>query len=151
MTTSATRSAQVPLNIYTWDDSPGAVKAFAFFPDGRRVVTAGHDDASTRVWDLETGEEDGERLVEWHTAPTLSVAICKYGREIVTGGSDGKVFVWNAETRTVSKTLPHGGPPGVQILCVTFNATNSPMLVAASGSDGVVSIWKLGPDEYSKC
>lgn len=123
------------------------MSALTIFPDGRHVVTAGHDDSSTRVWDLQTGNEDGERLEGCHIEPTLSVAVSSNGKEIVTGGSDGKVVVWNAETRTTSKIL-HAGPPGTKILCVTFNTT-SPMLVASGGSDGVVRFWKLGPDEYS--
>src|SRR6266567_1721862 len=116
MTTFETKSAQIPLNIYTWGDGGGGVKAFAFFPDGKRVVTAGHDDNSTRVWDLQNGDEDGERLLGPHSAPTLSVAVSKHGKEIVTGGEDGTVVLWDAETRTVSKIL-HAGPPGMRILC----------------------------------
>ncbi|KIM38548.1 hypothetical protein M413DRAFT_447774 [Hebeloma cylindrosporum] len=147
MSNFSARSAQVPIRVYAWGASGGAVKALTFFPDGKRVVTAGHDDDSTRIWDLQTGSEDGERLLGCHTAPTLSVAVSTNGKEIVTGGSDGQTVVWNAETRTRSKIL-HAGPPDTKTLCVAFNTT-SPMLVASSGSDGVVRFWKLGPDEYS--
>ena len=127
------------------------MNALAFFPDGNHVVTAGHDDYSTRVWALDTGNEDGEHLSGYHTGPTLCVAISNNGGEIVTGGSDGKVVLWNAETRTMSKTLyAAAGSPRSEskILCVAFNNT-SPTLVASSGSDGVVRFWKLGADEYS--
>ncbi|CAA7264898.1 unnamed protein product [Cyclocybe aegerita] len=142
-----TKTVQVPLHIYTWGGRTEVVKAFAFFPDGNRVVTAGHDDTSTRVWDLGNGQEDGGRLLGGHSAPTLSVAISK--RSEITGGLDGKVLLWNTETRAVSRIL-HPGLPGIQILCVAFGPTTSPQLVASSGSDGVIRVWKLGPDEYSE-
>jgi hypothetical protein len=46
----------------------GRVRHAVFSPDGRRVVTAGYDDGTARVWDLPTDSRpavDLRRLAQW--------------------------------------------------------------------------------------
>ncbi|KAH9487474.1 Autophagy-related protein 16 [Psilocybe cubensis] len=149
MLSTSPKSPLQPTRYYPWKDWRGSIKEIAFFPDGKRIVTAGHDDNSTRVWDLESGEEDGEPFVG-HSHITLAVAVSKTGNDVVTGGSDNKVLLWKESDRRTHKVLfagPFSGSSG--ILSVAFSSTAYPMLVASSGTDGVTNIWEVKTDAYS--
>ncbi|MFJ2154193.1 WD40 repeat domain-containing protein [Streptomyces microflavus] len=70
-------------------------------------------------------------------ASVFAVAFSPDGELLATGGSRGKVQLWNAVTR-----LPVGGPfPGHQgrIYCVAFSHDGS--LIATGGTDKTVRLW----------
>ncbi|PPQ82968.1 hypothetical protein CVT25_005337 [Psilocybe cyanescens] len=150
MLSTSPKSPLQPTNFPPWKDWHGPIRAIAFFPDGKRIVTAGHRDNTTRVWDLESGEEDGEPFLG-HDHISLAVAVSKSGSEVVTGGADNKVFLWKENDRINPKVL-FAGPTtqGLGIFSVAFSSTTYPMLVASCGSDGVVNIWEVKPDAYSE-
>ncbi|KAF8957628.1 WD40-repeat-containing domain protein [Flammula alnicola] len=137
-------SVQQPRRTYPSITAHGPIRTVAFFPDGKRIVTGGHSDSSTRIWNLDTGEEDGESL-RGHTFPTLSVAVSKSGSDVLTGGADNKVFLWDVNNRQAGRLL-FSGPIDSQICSVAFNSTTSPTLVASSGSNGIINIWRVKPD-----
>src|SRR5581483_4105205 len=63
----------------------GLVKAMAFSPDGKTVVT-GCPDKSARLWEVETGKPLG---LPWqHRGPVYAVAFSPDGKAVLTG-SDG--------------------------------------------------------------
>ncbi len=78
------------------------VKACAYSPDGRRIIS-GSQDATLKVWDAETGAE-----LATLTGHKGSVNACAYspdGRRIVSGSLDKTLKLWDAETGEELATL----------------------------------------------
>jgi WD40 repeat protein len=71
------------------------VRAAAFSPDGKLIVTGG-DDQTARMWDAQTGKET--RQFVGHTAQVSHVAISPDGQFVLTGSADASARVWNAKT-----------------------------------------------------
>src|SRR5262249_41245318 len=59
----------------------GAVRAIAFSPDGKRVVTAS-DDNTARLWDVDSATEAA--VLKGHTDRVWSAAISPDGKRVVT-------------------------------------------------------------------
>jgi WD40 repeat protein len=67
------------------------VHAARFTPDGRHVVSGGHDD-TVRLWDLETGRA---RLFEGHTDHVFRVLASHSGEWIASSSDDRMVRLWS--------------------------------------------------------
>src|SRR5450759_610880 len=80
----------VPQSAWSPDDPfaghPGPVLAVAVTPDGRQIVTGGHD-GTARLGHRTSGQL--QTPLTGHTGPALAVAVTPDGRQIVTGGEDG--------------------------------------------------------------
>ena len=107
------------------------VTAAAFSPDGRRVITASHDNTA-RVWDAATGQPVGAVLQ--HQSGVNAAAFSLDGRRIITASLDGTARVWDAATRQpVGAPLLHRGPvdtaafssDGRRIVTVSENAVRA--------------------------
>src|SRR5262249_5498256 len=70
---------------------PRPVRALAFAPDGKRLLSGGADGAA-RLWDV-AGQE---LRVLTHGGPVTAVAFSPAGDRAVTGGEDRSVVVWDA-------------------------------------------------------
>ncbi|KAL4805012.1 WD40-repeat-containing domain protein [Aspergillus unguis] len=81
---------------YTMLAHPSAIASISLSPDGRELVSAGHD-ASLRFWDLEkrscTQELTSHRLMRGEGV--CSVVWSRDGRWVVGGGGDGVVKVFS--------------------------------------------------------
>jgi WD40 repeat protein len=71
----------------------GAVRAVAYAPDGRTLVSGG-DDHTVRLWDLDTVRE--RTTLHGHTDGVLCVAHAADGRTLASGGFDRSVRLWSA-------------------------------------------------------
>jgi WD40 repeat protein len=87
----------LPRTVYLWRHAQ-AVTSLAVSPDGRRAVT-GSEDATARVWDLESGAAVGPPLRS--DAPVMAVAFSPDGKRVATAGGafavSGEVRVWDAD------------------------------------------------------
>ena len=66
-----------------------------FSPDGRRILTGGHDNTA-RLWDAATGRE--LLTLRGHTEPVRSVAFSPDGQHLLTGSTDKTARVWRRQT-----------------------------------------------------
>jgi eukaryotic-like serine/threonine-protein kinase len=76
------------------------IRAVAFSPDGKSVVTASVD-GSARIWDEE--RPLGSPLV--HRCPVWAAAFSPDGKQVLTGGGDGVARVWEVAS-AASTALP---------------------------------------------
>ncbi|HEU0301565.1 MAG TPA: TIR domain-containing protein [Longimicrobium sp.] len=80
------------------------VRSVVISPDGAWMASAS-DDATVRLWDLETGE--CRETLRGHTADVMSVAVTPDGKRIVSGSSDNSVRVWEADSGRELMKLGH--------------------------------------------
>jgi WD40 repeat protein len=74
----------------------------AVSPDGRRAVSASHDE-TLKVWDLETGRE--LRTLQGHSSSVFGVVVSPDGRRVVSASFDNTLKVWHLETGRELRTL----------------------------------------------
>lgn len=105
----------------------------AVSPDGSRIVSAISDWRSmVDIWSAYTGR----RLATFEYGHLLALAVSPSGRWIVSGGSDGKIKVWDAITLRETLSI---NAYAKQVTAVTVSAYEEK--IVSSGTDGVIRIW----------
>jgi WD40 repeat protein len=84
----------------------GWVRCTAFSADGR-LLAAGTDNGSIRIWDVETGAE--RRHLRGYTAKVISVAFSPDGQQLVAVDQLGAVRLWAVQGDPERRTLSGGG------------------------------------------
>jgi WD40 repeat protein len=81
-----------------WSMHPhkGAVRAVAFLPDDKTIVTGG-EDGTLLLIEAATGRRIAR--LDGHDGPVLCIAATPDGKQLVSGGRDGTVRVWGIESR----------------------------------------------------
>jgi tetratricopeptide (TPR) repeat protein len=120
--------------------TPGTVTGVAFSPDGRRIATAS-DDASARMWDLDTGQVWSTMAVA-AVAELTDVAFSPDGSRIATCGSDTAARIWDAATGHHLVVVSHAGP----VSAVAFSADASRL--ATAGDDNAAHIWDVATGNH---
>src|SRR5258707_5984414 len=93
-------------------DNTGAIRALAFGPDNRTIVSASAD-KNARVSDVGV-------LAVWngHPGGVTSIAFNQAGTQALTSGADKTVQLWDLATFKPVRTL---GPLPDPVTCVAFN------------------------------
>jgi serine/threonine protein kinase/tetratricopeptide (TPR) repeat protein len=102
------------------------VEQVRLFPDGKTLLTAGHD-GSARLCDLRTGREI-RRL--WHPAGIRTAVLLPDGRRAVTGCDDGFVRLWDLQTgKLIRNLVKHAGP------AITVTASADGRFIISGGNE----------------
>ncbi|KIJ13500.1 hypothetical protein PAXINDRAFT_80921 [Paxillus involutus ATCC 200175] len=72
-----------------------AIQKIAYLPGGERIVTCS-EDKTVRIWDVETGEQEGTTMEHEDWVDVL--AVTRDGKRILSGGKDKRIGVWDVET-----------------------------------------------------
>ncbi|MFD4671009.1 helix-turn-helix domain-containing protein [Lentzea sp. NPDC058450] len=83
------RRAEIP--------SGGGEVTAAWLGAGRAAVAT--DDGLVRLWVVDGGEPVEQALLRGHAGPVTAVGLTPRGDEVVTGGADRAVRLWNADPR----------------------------------------------------
>ena len=110
------------------------LKAVAFSPDGKQLVTGGLDH-SARLWDVETGRE--LRCFHGHMDSLTAVAFSPDGKQIITGSKDNSVRVWNPRT---GKETAKFYWEGVEYLAYSFDGSS---VLSREGKHIQAILWNL--------
>ena len=148
--------------VHVWDPETGVLKvalkghekpvgAIAFHPEGK-ILATGSDDASVRLWDLETGKETfnlNADLPKAAKATVNAVAFSPNGKLVAAVNKEGKLQIWNPALEK-SKRLVSGldAHPHSEAYQVAFGKDTS--VIFTCGSNKKVQQWVgLGPDGES--
>ena len=78
------------------DDDDASIRALAFFPDGKSLVTGG-DDGTVKIWGLATRQVRATLRVS--ESSVWSLAVSRDGRALAGGDKEGRVTVWRTDDK----------------------------------------------------
>jgi WD40 repeat protein/predicted Ser/Thr protein kinase len=127
----------------------GSVVDLAFSRDGRRLVSASYDiatsqgDGTVRFW--EAAPEVTLPVLAGHTLYVYPVAYSPDGRWIASGAWDKEVRLWDAATGEACARLPH---PGI-VRALAFTSDGA-RLVSGGEDNGELLVWDLSNARISR-
>ncbi len=121
----------------------GEVWDFDFSPDGKWLLT-GSEDATARVWDLESHEL--AYTLEGHHGPLATVSLGPNGHRAATVGNNGSLRLWSfGRVRSPVANVLH--PPNPQgIARVSFSPDGRWLLASSHGTTAY--LWDLLAQEH---
>ena len=111
------------------------MRAVAFSPDGKVLVSGGSDDA-VRRWDVATGKL--LRTLAGHGKAVNAVAWSPDGKLLASGSEDDTAKLWNAESGLLERSF-EGHTGGVK--AVSFSRDSRTL--ATGSTDGTVRLWDV--------
>jgi WD40 repeat protein len=117
------------------------VVAFAVSPDGKRLVSGcwqGTSEHVARVWDLGTGKELFQ--LKGHTSAVACLDWSRDGKQILTGGVDRSIRLWESSNGKLLRTIENAHPSHVHAVLFTPDGKKA----VSCGMDRSVVVWDLG-------
>src|SRR5262249_9534248 len=125
-----------------------AAYAIAFTPDGKSIVTGGHDPKLVLIGAPGPHGEplDGagakKREFIGHTELVTSLAVVPDGKSLISGSRDFSIRLWDIKTGQILRTfLGHTE----EVASVAFGPGDRQM--ASGGHDQTVRLWNLDPTD----
>ena len=111
-------------------------------PNTRPIVVSGSDDATVRVWDLDSRGLVSEPL-KGHKGTVNAVAVGKlHGRPIaVSGGNDRTVRLWDLDAGRSLRAPLEGHRR--KVLAVAVGELRDRPIAVSGGNDNTVRVWDL--------
>ena len=104
-------NAPRPQLVISAADDDDRIRKVAYLPDGR--VVTGSMSGAVRVWNLQTGEQEGTSME--HGSDIWGLAVTRDGAKIISSDIDVKINVWDVKLHKLVKTWTHQGYPVVTI------------------------------------
>jgi len=96
--------------IHLWDATTGrelrefpGSRGFALSPDGTRLASMGPEWSVVQIWDTSNGKVLHQ--LRGHGAEVFTLCFSPNGKLLATGGSDGRLYLWDAVNGTEIKFL----------------------------------------------
>ncbi|KIJ11247.1 hypothetical protein PAXINDRAFT_84802 [Paxillus involutus ATCC 200175] len=99
--------------------------------DELKIISTSWDE-TVRIWNAGTGKQVGEPLLG-HAAKSSGIAISTDGTKFLSGGHDGKIIMWSAETRAIIRTIKP------RVASLSFSPDDKTF--ASASSDGTCRVW----------
>ncbi|KAF8833968.1 WD40 repeat-like protein [Paxillus ammoniavirescens] len=111
------------------------VRGIAYLPGGERIVTCSLD-KTVRIWNVETGEQEGTTME--HETSVGGLAVTRDGKRVLSGGADKRISVWDVETHELIEEWEND--TGV-IWCIAVSPDDQ--LAASGGEEGEIVIREI--------
>lgn len=111
----------------------GPVEAVLFSGNPRYVVSAGHD-GTIRVWDV----SDGSCCKSWQAHASGVTALCRAGSQLLSGGADRVLKLWDGGGRLLQTLVGHTGE------IETAALSRDGRLALSGGKDYYLRLWNVG-------
>jgi WD40 repeat protein len=115
-------------------ENPRGASAVAFGPDGKHLVTGGHD-GFVRVWETATGRELWARRGNHYGV--IALAVSPDGKRIASGGREDLIRIW--DTATGADACPFDSHDDALVAVAT---SPDGQRVVTRGRNNVVCVWE---------
>jgi len=115
------------------------ITGVAHLADGQRLITCSYE-GSLRLWNLESGTQIGDDWCDGgkEEASRWSIALSPNSKTVASGSSDGKVRLWDVETKkVVAKWTGHANCVGS--VCWSVDGER----VVSGSYDGTIRVWDV--------
>jgi WD40 repeat protein len=111
------------------------VRALAFTPDGRFLISAG-DDKAILVWEVDTGKF--VRRLDGCTDWVMALAVSPDGKQVAAGGFDRTIRIWSLDSGAKVTDIPANKQI---VLALAWSPDGSTL--ASGGQDRAIRLWSV--------
>ena len=124
----AGNEAPRPQQVISGVDDDDWINKIVYLPDGR--VVTGSASGAVRLWDLQSGEQEGTSIE--HENENIDLAVTLDGSKIISSGEGGEISVWDVESHKLVKAWSL--PESQNVIAIS---PNDGLLAAGSRTVGI--------------
>ncbi|MBF0565137.1 MAG: serine/threonine protein kinase [Nitrospirae bacterium] len=122
--------------IATFEGHSGLVSAAQFCPDSSKVISAGTEDKTVRVWDVASGT--CIFVLEGHEDWVTAISIARDGKLALTSSNDGTLRAWDLKSGRCTGVFRAAGEP-IRSVAVTPDGKYA----LTGGNDSFLRLWSV--------